>query len=161
MESVRSYIYAIFIVSIISGVVNILSSGEGGSKSMQKNVKFICSLAVTAALLYPLKYAFSDFDFSVLLPDVASESTLDTSLAAAAIIDRSKKQICIELENAVKEEFNEEEVTVSLELDTSDTSNIIIETIYLKIGSHRDEAALYLEEISGCDVALMPEEDHG
>lgn len=159
MESVRSYIYAVFIVAMIAGIVNVLSSGSG-SRGLEKNVRYICSLAVTVTLLYPLKCAFSDIDFSFSLPDT-SKSTVDTELAVSAIINMTEDRICKELENAVKEKYGEEDVSVTLELDASDPGNVIIETVYLKIGSHEAEAVSYLEEISGCKVALVSGEGDG
>ena len=161
MESVKSYIYAIFIVSITAGIVNILSSGNGKDNASHKNVKFICSLAVTATLLYPLKSVFSDFDFSFSLPDAVTDSAADTNPAAMTIIDMTEEKICRELESAVREKFGEEDVRVSLELDKSDLYNVMVGHVYLSAGSQGEEAAEYLESISGLKVELLPEVSHG
>lgn len=145
----RDLIFSAAAVCICASVIGMLSfEGKGGLK---KQISFACALAVCSAILTPLiKLISTDIkDLSISVPDIGIS---DNNEAESAIAELTVENICREMERQVGMRFDIDSARLTLTLDTSDTTAIVITSGTLYGKGDLKNAAEYIEDQLGCKI---------
>lgn len=144
------------IISIIAGVVNILSPESG---SIKKNISFAVSLCVVAALFIPLKGVVCDLP--KLLRNYNSEEVTgkpDYTASDNLIIQAASDKIKETVSKAIVSKFGLKNFDVDIELDTSDIENIKINKIIVSLKNKNkymiSDIKNYVHSFMQCNVEV-------
>jgi hypothetical protein len=156
----KGYIYTILALAIICGIISsIISDTNQGTK---KYVNFLMGLVMVITIMLPFKnltYGISNIFETVnnFFTDLDTQHLIDKS--NTVIINSSKENICKGIKNSLlsKYGFDEDEVEVSLEIDTSEISAIKITGVYIALSgkaawSNVNDVSKYMENLVGVKV---------
>lgn len=152
MSEIREAIYAISVISVASGCINVFSP-DG---RMKKYVKYIVSLVVIASLLRPISYIFTQIPSyldSVENITEQSQNTNDSSGMENAV-EEGIKNVLMQKFSLKNDSFN-----VHAELKKSENSNLV-EKIEIRIKDREsfylcEEIKLYLKSTFGCEISVI------
>ncbi len=138
-------------VSICSAVIGMVAP-EG---AMKKQISFVCSAAICAALVLPILRIFSDIPDKIRLPSVSENAPSEVGKAEDAIISLTVEKICTEMEKQVTERFKIKNASLDLKIDSSDKSAIVIVSGILYGEGELEDAAEYIEKELGCEIGYQ------
>jgi hypothetical protein len=156
----KSYIYTILALAVVCGIISsLLSDTNQGTK---KYVNFLMGLVMVITIMMPFKnltYGISNIKNAVngFFDNIKIQQIIDNS--NTVIINSSKENICKGIKNSLlsKYGFNENEVEISLEIDTSEISAIKITGVNIILSgkaawSDVNEVRKYMENLVGVNV---------
>jgi hypothetical protein len=156
----KSYIYTILALAVVCGIISsLLSDTNQGTK---KYVNFLMGLVMVITIMMPFKnltYGISNIKNTVndFFDNIKIQQIIDNS--NTVIINSSKENICKGIKNSLlsKYGFNENEVEISLEIDTSEISAIKITGVNIILSgkaawSDINEVSKYMENLVGVNV---------
>ena len=156
----KSYIYTILALAVVCGIISsLLSDTNQGTK---KYVNFLMGLVMVITIMMPFKnltYGISNIKNAVngFFDNIKIQQIIDNS--NTVIINSSKENICKGIKNSLlsKYGFNENEVEISLEIDTSEISAIKITGVNIILSgkaawSDVNEVSKYMENLVGVNV---------
>lgn len=156
----KSYIYTILALAVVCGIISsLLSDTNQGTK---KYVNFLMGLVMIITIMMPFKnltYGISNIKNAVngFFDNIKIQQIIDNS--NTVIINSSKENICKGIKNSLlsKYGFNENEVEISLEIDTSEISAIKITGVNIILSgkaawSDVNEVSKYMENLVGVNV---------
>lgn len=156
----KSYIYTILALAVVCGIISsLLSDTNQGTK---KYVNFLMGLVMVITIMMPFKnltYGISNIKNAVngFFDNIKTQQIIDNS--NTVIINSSKENICKGIKNSLlsKYGFNENEVEISLEIDTSEISAIKITGVNIILSgkaawSDINEVSKYMENLVGVNV---------
>lgn len=128
----RSYFLCIITASVISAVCSSLASGT----SMEKYVKYICSLICVAAVLLPIVPAIKSID----IDEKKAEYSVHTESQTMFTIDKAENSVEEYIKNIIFQKFGITPSSVSIEI-YSEGDNVIIGDITVTIEKENEEFA--------------------
>ena len=156
----KSYIYTILVLAVVCGIISsLLSDTNQGTK---KYVNFLMGLVMVITIMMPFKnltYGISNIKNTVndFFDNIKIQQIIDNS--NTVIINSSKENICKGIKNSLlsKYGFNENEVEISLEIDTREISAIKITGVNIILSgkaawSDINEVSKYMENLVGVNV---------
>jgi hypothetical protein len=156
----KSYIYTILALAVVCGIISsLLSDTNQGTK---KYVNFLMGLVMVITIMMPFKnltYGITNIKNTVngFFDNIKTQQIIDNS--NTVIINSSKENICKGIKNSLlsKYGFNENEVEISLEIDTSEISAIKITGVNIILSgkaawSDINEVSKYMENLVGVNV---------
>ena len=156
----KSYIYTILALAVVCGIISsLLSDTNQGPK---KYVNFLMGIVMVINIMMPFKnltYGISNIKNAVngFFDNIKTQQIIDNS--NTVIINSSKENICKGIKNSLlsKYGFNENEVEISLEIDTSEISAIKITGVNIILSgkaawSDVNEVSKYMENLVGVNV---------
>lgn len=150
-RNMKSFLFSVMAVSLCSAVIGMIAP-EG---VLKKQITFVCSAAVCAALVLPILGIFSDIPGQIKLPSATEDIPSESGKAEDAIISLAVENICTEMERQVSERFEIKNACLVLEIDSSDKSavNIVSGTLYGE--GELEDAAQYIEKELGCEIGYQ------
>lgn len=164
MESIKEYIFLLIQTTLATGIINLLCPSNEKS-TLSKYVKYITSICLILVLVSPLKFlpkaisTLSSYSYSI------SENPLSNQyfvISNQLILDTSKENIEKSIANLLiqKYKLKEGQFKISLEIDSSDYSNLLIKQVTLflydwKIWYLGNEAEQYLEQVLSCPIEIQ------
>ncbi len=147
----KAFLFSVMVVSICSAVIGMIAP-EG---ALKKQISFVCSAAVCAALVLPILGIFSDIPGEIKLPSVSENAPSEVGRAEDAIISLTAEKICAEMEKQVTERFGIKNAHLTLKIDSSDKTavNIVSGTLYGE--GELEDAAQYIEKELGCEIGYQ------
>lgn len=156
----KSYIYTILALAVVCGIISsLLSDTNQGTK---KYVNFLMGLVMVITIMMPFKnltYGISNIKNAVngFFDNIKIQQIIDNS--NTVIINSSKENICKGIKNSLlsKYGFNENEVEITLEIDTSEISAIKITGVNIILSgkaawSDVNEVSKYMENLVGVNI---------
>lgn len=137
--------------SICSAVIGMVAP-EG---ALKKQISFVCSAAVCAALVLPMLSIFSDIPPKIELPNISENVPSEVGKAEDAIITLTIENICAEMEKQVAERFEIKNASLELKIDCSDKTAINIVSGVLYGEGELEDAADYIEKELGCEIGYQ------
>ena len=162
MAAVKEFILSLMIVSASAAAISMLAPDNSGSS---KYVQFLCSIAVTALLLSPMR------DIIGLLPEMLEgEVEIDSSIGTEAesvyaeyVIEETCRRLEEEISNEIENRLNREVNSVSIECDATDIENVIIEKVTVEYVSANafvcSDTVNYVEELLDCECEVVVLQD--
>ena len=145
MEQIKEVLVAVMTVSFVSGVILILC--PDGNDGIKKTLGFVCSAVICASLISPLAKAIKGTEISISLP--SGEEAVPDADVARAVIENASALISSELEAEILRRYGQS-VTVTLELDASDVSSVVIVSAEVSGEGELRDAADYVSETLSC-----------
>jgi Stage III sporulation protein AF (Spore_III_AF). len=147
METIKSYISILIVVSISAGAVNVLAP-DGNIK---KYIKYLISLSVIIILLLPFK------DLTFTLPKILNSYETEIAISTSAedlIVTYSIAEIKNNIKTLIKDRFN---ITVDVKIDynADDYENVTIEKITVYSKYFADDIKRYLSNMMYCEIEVV------
>lgn len=151
----KHLLLSIMTVSLFAGCIHLLAP-EG---KLKKQIAFVTALVLCAALFAPLiQQMRRDIRLDLSL---SSATPADQGEAREAILRLTAEAICRQLETEVSRLFTVENPTLTLTVDGSDPSAVVMQAGHLRGVGQVSEAAAYLAELLRCPVTAetIPQEE--
>ncbi len=167
MSGLKSYIYALALISVSAGMVGILCPGKE-REGMRRWVDFLTGLAVCCVLLAPVKRVLASVpEWIAGLEGHAGQEDETAWDAVSMYIDSAAERMLREAEEGVCAAHGllPEQVKVVAELDTSDPSSVRVKKAQVRLSGVDGETAgtirEELEKMFMCSVTVSAADREG
>ncbi len=156
MEGLKEFLTAIMTVSVCAGLVQLLApEGKGGG--LKKQIGFVVSAAVCAALISPVLRSVGEgapFDFGFEVSGSGSPESPEE-----ALLLRTRHLLRGEIEYMMTTRFGIGRAEAEPELEAAGDSEVRLLSVTLSGEGALEEAAEYVGKTFGCPVRLKDREE--
>ncbi len=136
MEQIRQYVFSIFLISFVCGIVLLLAP-DGNGRKLKKPTQFLTALCILLALLAPLRSGLRQLKNQLVSQSVAwpTADLSDSFSSSDRILEQSKKNMEDTIAEFISEQmrYEKERISVAVELNDEDLQSVKITAIIVRV----------------------------